>query len=173
MEITFDLSREDYWRYNRLTQLKAWRPRRLLACAAVLVVALVLVARVGRVPPLVLVAPGVGLWSLYIVVAYTLARRYVMRLPTEGGGVVGRHTIGIGPDGVRDRTDVTDERVTWRGLQSVVQDRELLIMPLDRSQAVLIPTRAFANQGELARFVEMVEAFRRNDVDPTPEHGAA
>ena len=154
-------------------QLQAWRPRRLLACAVVLVVALALVARVGRVPPLVLVAPGLGIWSLYVVVAYALIRRRVMRLPAEGGGLIGRHTLSIGPDGVRDRTEVTDERVAWRGLQAVDRDRELLIMPLDRSQAVLIPTRAFADQGELERFLRMIEAFRRGDGEPAPRSAAA
>jgi hypothetical protein len=159
MEITFDLTRDDFWLFQRSRIRGMWTQRRVARSGAAVAVFLGVLAFVTGKPPVVPFLVGMAVAALYAAVVYLATKRYVMGAASKSNGIVGRHTVAVDADGVRDTTEVTDERVGWRGIESVEQLPELVVLNLDRLRAVVVPRRAFADHQEEERFATTVRTL--------------
>lgn len=82
-------------------------------------------------------------------------------------GVLGEHTIELTEDGLIESTNVNRTEARWAGICKVVRTNKYLLVYLGRSEAHLIPRRAFATEDDCDRFYTFC-CVKRDEAEVTP-----
>jgi hypothetical protein len=162
MQIEYDLSPDDllyfqryHWRHSPALQ----RQYRLGFIASPLLGFLAGVTLVGWERPLVWIGVFMTAAVFYAAVYGWCVRRSlrstISAVLAEGKnrGVLGRHTIELRPDGLREATDVNDTVHTWRGVERIEADEHFIFIYTQAMMAHGIPRRAFSTPEEAERFL--------------------
>jgi len=174
MELTYRLTREDHRRFVRLARARVmehaksvsgWHSRPIvLTLAAVLL---------GMVPLIYLLfAQFISELGYFVaLLAYTwgticmmfcgwLAQRRLNKSwLSDNSSSLSELRLKLVGDGIESSTQMTTSKYAWQAFTDISQGGDLVILWLDRAQAVLVPQRAFAN-----------EEMRRNFIDTVREH---
>jgi hypothetical protein len=154
LEVKYNIDREDVWQFTRYVYWNLPRYRRnIYLTVAAVPVAVFMVGRLME-PNLVLnVAVALLVGVLMPGAIYWNTKREVMKLPSGKPGLLGEHTITIGPEGIRERTVVNDGTHTWDGIHTIVADKHHIYLFIDTHMAHIIPKRAFASENEAQAFL--------------------
>ena len=85
----------------------------------------------------------------------------------ENSGVIGRHFLAIGPEGVTEKSAVGESTTAWIGIEKIEADEKYLFIYTGPLQAHIIPTRAFASEQEADQFFQLAQKYRLSDKHPT------
>ena len=166
MEVTYQLEREDYLRYNRFVigrvpALKRQALVRFLILPAILAVEL----RFLHMPLLyyvLLLFSATVLWTAFLLWSQ---RRAIIALTEARPGAIGLHTLSLQPDGLREQTSVLEARVKWQNVTEIAQSPQVIALFLGPRYGFLVPKRAFPTPEQAQAFLETAQAYRHSALD--------
>jgi hypothetical protein len=102
--------------------------------------------------------------GLFLVIALAMVgalllyfRRWRRQItPSRNGVVLGRHTLQLADEGIRDTTALTESLTRWAAVQSLTDTPQHLFIMLDVGVGFIVPKRSFASSAALAQFQEQV-----------------
>src|SRR5581483_8075788 len=74
--------------------------------------------------------------------------------PLDDGGILRPHTFTVLEDGLLVESDVSSARFTWRAIKKIEHHAGLILIYLDRTNAYILPHRAFPDMFAAERLVE-------------------
>lgn len=170
MRIEFELDRADFAAFAEAVwqrrvaagpSRRRWALLGVLALIAVLLGALLTLLRgdVGwlsdPIMKLLLWAIAVVLGMLLVVTALmALLRRFLVGRPPRDPAMLGWRAIELTDDGVVETTSSGSELTRWVGICEVRETEAQIHLCLSSASAHVVPKRAFASAGDIARFVE-------------------
>jgi len=175
MEITYSLTREDYWQFN-LFFMKRKRGYRIAPIIAAVIVgtALVLIGLNFGDPPIpiwfiALTSAGgagfVGAWTF--VCRHYMLRRAVRRLPAEDGALLGEYTLKIGPEGISGKSATTESSIRWIGVREIAENANYFYLFIDKHVAMIVPKRVFADPTDATEFIKIARSYFEASRQPT------
>lgn len=90
-------------------------------------------------------------------------KKYVEKMLKEGPnrGLVGRHTLILSPEGIRDLSEVGETSSLWASVEKVIRDPNYLLIYNSAVSAYVIPAKAFSSATDLQAFADYADAHRR------------
>lgn len=169
MEITYTISRDDYWQFRWFYILHRQAHRRTLVLdflAGTLLAAAIAWRLDASTMVIVISAPLIG--ALFLVAALQVKRKLVMDLPREGGDILGERFLRVDADGVVERTKTRHTLTQWSGILDVAVNRNYIFIFVDTDHAVIVPKRAFQKPPDAQAFVDEAMAHSKaSKVKPT------
>ncbi|MGO9272015.1 MAG: YcxB family protein [Terriglobia bacterium] len=167
MEVTYSLTREDYWQFNRFLLKRRrsyyWSP--IVGGSVAAATCLLLRASDSGTPLLpwaagfaVVAAAGVGAGWVLLGRRYLL-RRAVRRLPAEDGSTLAKRTLRIDPGGIHFSSATGEGVIWWSGVVEITEDQAYLYMFTDKVCAIIVPKRLFADSAVWKDFVETARSY--------------
>jgi|SRR5438128_771209 len=160
MEITYSLTREDYFQFNKFL---AKRTRGYYtypaACGAIAAATCTLLVRtlsdfsLSWVILLVLTAGGLGSAFQFI-----LMRRCLRRLPANADHL-GTLAVRVEPEGVWGKTAISEGMLQWKGISQVVENPDYVYLLVDRHAGFIIPKRVFADLAAGKTFIDTARSY--------------
>ena len=164
MEITYTISREDYWQFRKYYLLRR-RSMQATAVIAFLLLGLyvVLVEWILNTSPLVMEISVPLVAAVLLAVLVARFKHVVMSIPSDNGTMLGQHYLSIAPEGVVDRTKSSDRLTRWSGILNIVGNKHYIFMFSDADQAHIVPKRAFRRQEDAQEFLDAAFAHSKAD----------
>jgi len=161
MEITFALQPDDIWACNKfiISRVTAFRLRvgvRLVTVPLCLALLYVLVHIQWWVCCLV----GFGTACVWLPFCGWSARRYQLKEAQKIRGFLGKQTLEISGEGVRQITPYVNSLIQWANFTEIVESARHIFFFLDRNHALIIPRSAFTSSEEAKVFVEGAQRYR-------------
>ncbi|HKS95477.1 MAG TPA: YcxB family protein [Terriglobia bacterium] len=155
MEITYTISREDYWQCRRYYLLR----RRSMQATAVLVFLLlglyvVLVEWLLNTSALLMEISAPLVAAVLLVLLVSRFKHVVMSIPSDKGAMLGEHYLSVAPEGVVDRTKSSDRLTRWSGILKIVGNKQYIFLFSDADQAHIVPKRAFRRNDDAQAFFD-------------------
>ncbi|NMO97187.1 YcxB family protein [Paenibacillus lemnae] len=162
MEVTVDLNKEDFWRFNRyvMFHLPKYRVMMWAALAAIPVLSIVLLkfSGFGWVYSVV-VGVLLGILCDFLFV-YRIKSR-TMRMVKHTPGMLGERRITMDSSAIHEVTGKSQLRYPWNGIHELRRDEEYLFVFVNPLQAVIIPRRSFTNGEEEDSYIKAIEGFSK------------
>jgi len=169
MEIIVDITRDDYWHFNKLFMRRHMVTKPQLLFFAILIGIVLFLAAVlsllrGDFGWILEVAESwtgsvlhilfmiLGLCILLLVFVLLLTKRFVKKVPSDKSGTLGEHQIRIAEDGIHEKTAVSEGMHKWSAVTDILQDNDYLFLFVDRMQAHIIPKRSFTRPNDAEEF---------------------
>lgn len=163
MTITFDVSEQDLWNFQRHFMANSRAYRRMNSVTAVVAPAMVialLVINYRNEPEMLMVAIPISLpvmailFGIFYFFFRWQARAMFRRAVREGQskGVLGPHTITLEPDTLREVTAAGEATHKWSGIAKVAETDDYIFVYTQPFAAHVIPRRAFATSADAASF---------------------
>lgn len=171
MELTYSLEPEDYWQFNLylIRRIPAWRTQFLIQMAiGPLLLFFIAYGKSGFWESLGVGLVAGGLTSAWI---YWRTKRRSLNLAAARPGAVGERTLTISPEGVQNKTTLSDGVMGWKGIAGLQDTPRYIYLFLDAQIAFIVPKRIFASPQEQARFVADAVTYWEAARRPTPEIG--
>lgn len=153
MKVTYELTREDFWNFNKFVTMSnpKYRFNYILSLAVPALAIAITLGFMGRVLILILVATILG-GSLGAYLIYMISKRRVLKLPISKPGTLGEHTIEISVEGLAEKTEVNDSFYKWEGVRKIQTDKSYICFFIDTFMAYTIPKRAFSSSNDADNF---------------------
>jgi YcxB-like protein len=171
MELTYRLSREDHRRFARLAcarvmghakRVSGWHSRPAVLTLAVVLLGMAfliyllfakLISEFGY-----FLALCAYLWgALCMWLCIWLTQRWLNKnLLSDNSRSLNEVQLKLVGDGIESSDRVTASRFGWQAFTEVSESGDLVILWLDRAQAVLVPQRAFASEDMRRTFIDTV-----------------
>lgn len=160
MKIAIDITKEDFWKFNKfaLLHLPKYKGMILSALIGIPIVSIAVFKILGWS----WVSSMIGglviglLCDLFFV--YRLKRK-IMSLVKYNDGITGERNIEIDESGLSEYSPKIRSRYEWSAMYQLNQDGEYLYLFINSLQAVIVPKRYFANPEEEAAFTRLVEQY--------------
>jgi len=174
MEVTYSLTREDYWQFNKFF-LKRRRGYRLNPVIAGLVAALAcaLLILSDKEPLLlwaavlaVVAAAGVGVGWVVLCRSFFL-RRAVRRLPADDGSFLGEHWLRIEPEAIHGKSRIGEATIRWTGIREIAENQDYIYLFTDKHVALIVPKRAFTESEAAKGFGDTARSYWESGKRPT------
>lgn len=167
METTFALEKEDIWRYYlAVHRKKQWRnfPLSMMPALAALQ-AFYFYIHIGWLFNVITCILTVLLAAGYILLT---AKPKIYKVARSSPGLLGVITVSISSAGVRRKSSHGEHIHPWQSYVAVKEDSHLIYFFLAKTQAQVVPRRAFASPAEAERFFAVSHAYWRSAKDGTP-----
>ena len=164
-EITYQIEAADLKAVSRYVSRNSPQMKRLIVFGALLFAGLSLNFALRE-------KGGIGLKALFFTVMFGvhvlvasvigLIFYFLVHFRTDRGrqpGLLGRHTITLTPDGLREQTDVNDQRALWQGIQRIEANGDYIFIYMQPNAAHVIPRRAFPSPEEAEQFLAAARAY--------------
>lgn len=101
-----------------------------------------------------------GWWQFYPRRVEAMARRSTQKLYAEGrnAGMLGATTVTIEPEWLSEASSEREVRTRWRSVEKMDLTADYAFLYVTGFSAVIVPFRAFANEGEKSAFLELARA---------------
>jgi len=169
LEITYTITPDDLWRYNKLVvdRVPAWRLQGLFRYAFVPVCVFVFYSVLNMTIELRLLATLVAL-IVWIPFCLWSAKRQNRLVINNRPGVIGLHTLSIKPEGIHQKTSLAEAMIQWSAICDIDQNKDVIGLFMDKRYALVVPKRTFATPAEAERFFATSHAYWRSAKDGTP-----
>ncbi len=155
--------------YNCLHHSRAWRRRWMLTQIGgrgLVLVLLTVVCYLMNVDWMIAFLGGGCILVLLLLALHPMSmRRYIRKsvkaacARPENASKLGRCRISLSPEGVVDANDFGEMRVSWKGINAVVERDEHLFLYDSAEGAIIVPRRAFPNEKSWRLFVETAHDY--------------
>lgn len=154
LKISFDFTKEDIWNYGKHITFNLPKFRRKFILNVIMVP--VAVCAVGyamnfTIPSYILY--GVSLTLFYIYVLNGVLRGKIIKLNSGKGGLLGKHIVEIGDDGITENFPDREENHSWSDITKLVQNKKYFYFHRGEMSASVIPKKAFEEDEEFKQFV--------------------
>ena len=163
--IEFDISRDDYVRMQELFvwHIPVMRYTLVAVVVTTVIVAIVLVPATLRVS---VVVSSVAL-LIAMIVTWQSIRFILRRIPSDGGGFLGHHTIQLLPEGIRETTAVNDGFHSWSSVTDVIETHSYVLLVIGRAMVHCIPVRSFPTHESAREFADAARRYRAASEAPS------
>jgi YcxB-like protein len=174
MEVTYSLTRDDYWQFNRFLLKRRrsyyWSPI-VVGLAAALACLLLILSDRGPLLPWaaglgVLAAGGVGAGWVVLCRRYLL-RRAVRRLPADDGSTLAKRTLRIEQGGIHFSSATGEGVIRWSGVREIAENEDYLYLFTDKIVALILPKRLFADSATSKGFADATRSYWQQHKRPT------
>ena len=163
MDLTFEITREDYWQFNKFYLKRRGRFRRNLIIFAIFAGSTASLLSLNADEPTWLVigsgALGVLVAVRYGALCFWSAKRRVMKIPATDGTTLGERTLQVVADGLLVKNREVESLVRWSGLREVVETKDSIYLFLDTNIAIIVPRRAFPDVASAGAFLSLVTSL--------------
>src|SRR5437870_94402 len=146
MEITYTLTHEDYFRFNKFLAKRKWSyyTNHPAVSGIVAAATCTLVVRIfsDRAPSWVVPLAALTAGSLGAGVQFFLMRRCLRRLPANADHW-GTLAVRVEPEAVRVKSAISEGMVQWKGILQIVENPNYVYLLVDRHAGFIIPKRVF------------------------------
>ncbi|MBJ9993632.1 YcxB family protein [Paenibacillus sp. S28] len=159
MVISFDINKEDYWKFNKhviMNNLKY--KRRFLTSLILLPVVMSIIFMLMQLPTWYSWTAGIILGLGVHVYSYKRFKRRVLSLLDDKPGLLGEHTITLADEGIIENTSVNESIHKWPGIRSIEHNDEYIFIFLNQTMAHIIPKRAFESSETAAVFLKEAQS---------------
>ena len=159
MEVTYTLSREDYWQFNLFVLKRRrryiWGPviNGLLTGALMLLIVLKDEA-FSAGPGLFALAVGCAAGGFHFVGRNYLVRREAKRLPAKDGSLLATNTVRIDEEGFQERSAIGEAKWKWSGIREILENQNYIYLFVDKHMAFIIPKGAFPDSDTARAFID-------------------
>ncbi len=167
LEVTYELSPEDFWRFAVYYRRHKMSLRPLFRNAFAGILLLVFVGglwvvldswlRIGRIQWSMMFSLAGIAWFFRRFLLPT--RKRVARLAMQQPGLLCEHAIAISPLWFFEKTAVNETKVAWKTLQSIEEDADYHFFFIGKANAFIIPKRAFSSLAEAQAFLDKARQY--------------
>lgn len=147
MKVTFDFTRDDIWSYGKHATFRMPKFRRKFIINILMVP--ILVCAVGFTMKFNLMkylTYGIGLTLFYIYVLNSVLKGKVVKANSGKGGPLGKHTVDMAINGIRETLPDREEYHSWDDIKNVMEDKKNIYIYWSEIAAHVIPKRAFSKK---------------------------
>lgn len=170
MEVTYNITREDYWRFNDFYLRRKGAYRRNFLIFGVIAAATASLFGVTANEPRWLVAlsaaTGILLTIPYAYLCYWLTKRKAMKIPDEGGSILGERTLRIDAEGVFVKKRNVEGSTKWSGIREIVETPDFFYFFSDATIANIVPRRVFPDPPSADAFLAQAKSFWKKPATP-------
>jgi hypothetical protein len=154
MDLTYSITRDDYWTFNKffLERYRHLRRTMVINSVAVAVVSGLIMGPVLHLPNVYVLVWCCIAAAGFPPFFYWQCKRRIMRLPAKGGTMLGEHSLRFDSEGVSGKTAVSEGTIRWTGVLDIVETKKYFFMFVDTAVAFIIPKRAFASPADADQF---------------------
>ena len=150
MTINIDITREDYWEFNKFVWFKnrfgfkkIFVPASIIGLGVVIAISLNKPFDIGDIAILAILYYLVyfAIYGLYSILTYHSLRQTVKKYPDKDGSILGRKEYTISEEGFREVTEASEMLTKWKGIQKVEETEKHIFIFIDKISAFIIPKR--------------------------------
>jgi hypothetical protein len=160
MEITIDLTREDYADFNKYWFLKKGLKKRIYV---VIIFAFGLPFFANSEQPFELITYllsvliyGIMFGLLYLGGLYSMMNR-TKKLPSDTGSILGKKKFTITDEGLIEESENNVNIQKWNGIKSIEMNKRSIFIFVDSIAAYMIPKRFFNSVNDQEHFVKLIK----------------
>ena len=153
MEITYELTPEDFWHFNvyyrrHKSVLRPWFRNPFLGVFVIIFLSGLWMiwdswVRYGQIQWIfVTLLPA---FAFYAYRLYPPTKKRVLKVAAQQPGLLCEHTIAISPKWLLERTAVNESKTAWGTVDSIEEDREYMYFFLTKANAYTVPKGAFSS----------------------------
>ncbi|MFA6175155.1 MAG: YcxB family protein [Phycisphaerae bacterium] len=161
MEIEVDITRKDFVKFNQYV-LKHKRVLKYKLIFPLALVFLVVLSNIKKNSDVFYIVTQIFLiLIIYYVVVFLskpLVALSIKYLPSEKGGVLGKHKFKISDEGLQESTEHNESLVRWDGIQTIETTKDYFFVFVDTHMAHLIPIRCFNSVEESKTFLDALKS---------------
>lgn len=165
MEISIDLTRDDYADFNKYCFLKKGLKKRVYI---VIIVAFGLPLVINRGRPFDLmtyltsvIIAGI-LFGLIYLGGMTFSMRWTKKLLSDNGSILGKKKFMITNEGLIEASESNKNLQKWKSIKSVETNNNSVFIFVDNIAAYIIPKRFFKDETEQQNFIKSIEGKMKN-----------
>lgn len=156
MEITFDLTREDYIEYYFYVNHKKGKLAMFntVFMSIVLIFVLIFINHNGFdiVRSLLVILLAATLFLLISRIGITLAL-------TNNGSMISEHFVSIDQHGLKEKIRNRTTIIEWGGVRDVIDYKHSIYFLFDNGDASIVPKRAFSNPEAALKFLRLATTY--------------
>ncbi len=155
MNLTYQLTREDYLAFNKyvVSHLPRARFNSWLATSSWGFIGFAVGMGIFRDDVYLAIGLGIVIAIVMRLMTSVTLRRRILGLPYSPRGILSERTVTISPEGFRETSTVGDGITYWSGVLEVIDDLHYIYVTVDSFAAYIVPKRAFPSAGEAQRFL--------------------
>jgi hypothetical protein len=144
LKVSYEFTRDDLWKYGKHVTLSIPKFRRKIIFNVLMIPILVCAFGYTRKFSIgTYISYGLGLTAAYIYVLNAVLKGKFVKANSGKEGPLGKHTIDIGINGVKENYPTREDSHSWREITKVVQDKKYIYIHWSDNAAHSIPKRAF------------------------------
>lgn len=160
MEVKFDLTNDDYWKFNKYAMFSKQPFKRTMIINLILFPIIIFAASVVIVPKIftdisfiiiLIVAIVYSVLADFLFI-YFLKRRVIKMIKNNEVGTLGKHIIKIDKNGMSETSPVNEGSMSWGMIFSIDQSDEYIFIFLNALSGFVVPKRAFDTDVETEEF---------------------
>jgi hypothetical protein len=160
MEISFSVSREDYWRYNIFNHLHVPKNRNSSGISIIIAAVLIIIWKLFIGSGWVAILESLMIFLVFCVVFfYIILRNSVSWFYKNDPGYFQEQTIIIDETGIREINAAADLKYSWHGIRDILQDNHNVYIYVEGSLGYVIPRRAFSSQDDAIKFFRLATLY--------------
>lgn len=153
MKVSYDFTKDDIWNYGKHVtfSMPKFRRRMIINIVSVpLVVCLIGFTMKFSITSFILYS--IGLTAVYVYILFAVLKGKVVRANSRKGGLLGKHTIDIGINGIKEILVEREENHSWNDIKKIVEDKKYIYIHWSDIAAYTVPKRAFSKEEEAKFF---------------------
>jgi hypothetical protein len=178
-QITYEIEIEDLVKYNLYTLRSNRHTRRNLLIVRITVALVLMMLSFLSISVRGITWLDIIIWVfvlVYFLYAPIFHRGFIARAvrkahpPEESRGTLGRHTITLTTNGLREESETGESSTLWRGISKISSNDQYIFFYLNPNLAHVVPRRAFPSDEDAERFLETARALQdaaRIDTPPS------
>ncbi len=161
MDVTIDITRMDYWEFNKyaILNIAKYRNNFLFSMISVPLLSFIIMLFI-KLPFTYSLISSLVLGALADLLLIYFSKKAIMKFHDDGEGFLGRHVIKIGSDGLTESTSVNQSFHSWKGIKLIKQNENYIFIFIDKAIAHIIPKRCFSSKKEAEDFYNLAVKFK-------------
>lgn len=161
MEIEVEINRKDFVKFSQYCTKH--RKSLIPKLYPLILIVLVILLNIGKISDISYVIGNIIftliIYYVLVLVLKPLLFLRVKHMPSEKGGILGKHKFKISDDGLIETTEHSESITKWSGVHSVETTKNYIYVFVDSCAAHIIPTRYFKFPEESANFGAMLKSM--------------
>lgn len=162
MQVTFELTPDDFWHFNLYYRRHKHPIRPFFIYSLAAMMSIVFLGGIWVVADFWLRRHQLQWTMLFYLAAMAFfiprflprSKAHMIRLASRRPGLLCGHTVSISPEWLAEKTEVNDTKVSWSTLNAIEEDGDYLYLFVTKAVAHTIPKRAFTSLAEAQTFMD-------------------
>ena len=149
MKVSFEFTKNDVWNYGKHMTFSLPKFRRRMIINILMVP--LLVCAIGYTMKFTIASYltyGIGLTAFYVYVLFSVLKGKVIKANSAKDGPIGKHTIELTLDGIKETLPEREEKHFWNDIEKVEQDKKYIYIQWSSLAAHVIPKSAFSKESD-------------------------